>query len=123
MKVVHPNIKILGQYVNSSKQIQVQCMVCNYVWNGVPSNMLAGDGCRKCGTIKAHKSFVKSTDDFIKELSEKNPNVEILGEYCGRHKPIRSKCRICGFEWNPIAGSLLRGCNHKGSKGMHKNIL
>ena len=123
MKVVHPNIKILGQYVNSSKQIQVQCMVCNYVWNGVPSNMLAGDGCRKCGTIKAHKSFVKSTDDFIKELSKKNPNVEILGEYCGRHKPIRSKCRICGFEWTPIAGSLLRGCNHKGSKGMHKNII
>jgi hypothetical protein len=122
MKEIHPNIKILGKYINSSKYIEVQCMECNYIWNGIPSNMLSGDGCRKCGTVKAHKSFVRSKEDFIKELSEKNPYVEIIGEYCGRHKPVRARCKICGFEWEPTAGSLLRGCNHKGAKKIHSDM-
>ena len=122
MKVIHPSIEILGQYVNSSKRILVRCTKCNYAWHGVPSNLLSGDGCRKCGTIIAHKSFVRDSDDFVKELREKNPEVEIVGEYVGRHKPIRVRCKICGLEWNPIAASLLRGSSHKGSKGIHKNI-
>lgn len=121
MRLIHPDIKVIGEYVNSNKRIQVQCLKCGYVWDGVPANMLSGDGCRKCGTIKAHESFVRNMDDFIKELSEKNPNVEVLGEYVGRHKPIRVRCKICGLEWNPVAGSLLRGSSHKGAKGMHKN--
>lgn len=122
MKTIHPDIKVLGEYVNSSKKIQVRCMKCDYVWDGVPANMLSGDGCRKCGTIKAHESFVRNRDDFIKELFEKNPDVEVIGNYVGRHKPIRARCKICGLEWNPIAGSLLRGSSHKGSKGIHKNM-
>lgn len=122
MKKIHPDIKVLGKYVNSNKRIQVQCKKCDYVWEGVPANMLSGDGCRKCGTIRAHESFIKNRDDFIKELSKKNPDIEILGEYVGRHKPIKARCMICGLEWEPIASSLLRGSSHKGAKGMHKKI-
>ena len=122
MKIIQPNIKILGEYVNSSKRIQVQCIKCGYIWYGVPSNMLSGDGCRKCGTIEAHKHFVRDSDSYIKELSEKNPNIKVLGKYLGRHNHILVKCKICGFEWSPIAGSLLRGCSHKGAKKIHKNI-
>ena len=122
MKLIHPDIKVLGEYLNSNKRVQVRCVKCDYEWSGVPANMLSGDGCRKCGTIKAHEHFVRNMEDYIKELSEKNPDVEIIGEYAGRHKPIRARCKICGLEWNPIAGSLLRGSNHKGAKGIHKNI-
>ena len=122
MKIIHPNIQVLGKYINSNKKVEVRCIKCNHVWNGVPANMLSGDGCRKCGTIRAHKSFLRNTDDFIRELSEKNPDIEILGEYAGRHKSIQARCKICGLEWSPVAGSLLRGCSHKGSKGIHKNI-
>lgn len=123
MKKIHPNIKVLGKYVNSNKRIEVQCIKCDYVWDAVPANMLSGDGCRKCGTIKAHVSFIRDMDDFIKELSEKNPDVEVVGEYVGRHKPIQARCKICGLEWNPIAKSLLRGSSHKGAKGIHKKYL
>lgn len=122
MNVIHPDIRVLGEYVNSSKKIQVQCMKCDYVWDGVPANMLSGDGCRKCGTIKAHKAFVRNKEDYLKELYEKNPDVEVLGEYLGRHKPIKVRCKICGLEWNPVAGSLLRSSSHKGAKTIHKNI-
>ena len=33
--------------------------VKNVDMNGIPANMLSGDGCRKCGTKKAHERFVK----------------------------------------------------------------
>ena len=49
-----------------------------------------------------------------------NPDVEIIGNYTGRHNRILARCRICGYKWEPRASSLLRGSNHKGWKTLHK---
>lgn len=120
MLKIHPNIKVIGKYKNANKRIQVKCNTCGYEWNGVPASMLSGDGCRKCGTIKAHEKFLKSSDSAINELKIKNPNIEIIGTYTGRHNPIKVKCKICGYEWEPRYSSLLRGSSHKNAKSMHK---
>ena len=47
---LHPMIEVLGQYVNANKKVLVRCNKCGHEWEGVPANMLSGDGCRKCGT-------------------------------------------------------------------------
>lgn len=122
LKKIHPNIEVLGKYENSNKRILVKCKTCGFQWNGVPANMLAGDGCRKCGTKEAHKKFIKSQDRFVAEIEKVNPNVEIIGTYVGRHSPIRAKCKVCGYIWEPITASLLRGSIHKNAKSMHKSI-
>ena len=122
MKKIHPNIIVLDQYENSNKRIKVKCNVCGFEWYGVPANMVSGDGCRKCGTIKAHKNFIKDDKTIINDLKKKNPNIEVIGKYTGRHNPIRVKCKRCGFEWEPIFSSLLRGSSHKNAKSMHKDI-
>ena len=120
MSTIHPSIKVIGKYENANKRILVKCLKCGYEWNGVPANMLSGDGCRKCGTKRAHEKVMKNTDWIRSELKKINSEVEIIGEYQGRHKPIKAKCKICGYEWEPMASSLLRGANHKGSKTIHK---
>lgn len=122
LKKIYPNIEVLGKYENSNKRILVKCKTCDFQWNGVPANMLAGDGCRKCGTKEAHKKFIKSQDRFVAEIEKVNPNVEIIETYVGRHSPIRAKCKVCGYIWEPIAASLLRGSIHKNAKSMHKSI-
>lgn len=122
LKKIHPNIEVLGKYENSNKRILVKCKTCGFQWNGVPANMLAGDGCRKCGTKEAHKKFIKSQEHFVAEIAKVNPDVEIIGKYTGRHSRITAKCKICGYIWEPIAASLLRGSSHKNAKSMHKNI-
>ena len=66
--------------------------------------------------------MAKTHDDFVKELSMINPEIEVIGKYTGRHNPIRVKCKRCGFEWEPIFSSLLRGSSHKNAKSMHKDI-
>lgn len=119
MKKINPEITVIDKYKNSNKRIKVKCNKCGYEWNGVPANMLSGDGCRKCGTKIAHEKVMKSTEWIKNELKRIGSDVEIIGEYKGRHNTIKSRCKICGFEWEPMASSLLRGSNHKGAKSIH----
>lgn len=121
MEKVNYSIEIIGKYTNANRRVLVKCKNCGYEWNGIAASLLSGDGCRKCGTIKAHQKFLKAKEDVVKELIIKNPNVEIIGEYKGRHNPIKAKCKICGYEWETIVSSLLRGSSHKNSKSIHKN--
>lgn len=118
----HPSIHVIGRYQNANRRLLVRCNVCGFEWNAVPANLLSGDGCRKCGAKKAHEKSLKANDEFIREVSITNPDVDIIGTYAGRHFPVRAKCRICGYEWEPVASSLLRGSNHKGSIGIHKKL-
>lgn len=122
MKKVHPLIEVIGCYQNANRRLLVKCKKCGFEWNAVPINLLSGDGCRKCGNKKAHEKFLKKQETFVNELSVVNPNVKVVGIYNGRHSSVRVKCKICGFEWNPIASSLLRGSSHKGAKTLHKKL-
>lgn len=116
---IHPNIKPLEEYVNANRRMLVECSECGYKWSAVPANLLSGDGCRKCGNKKAHEKFIKTQSQFEKEVAAKNPDVEVMGEYTGRHSKVAARCRVCGFEWSPVAASLLRGSSHKGARTMH----
>lgn len=117
---VNPSIQVLGEYKNTNIRLLARCMNCGYEWNAVPASLLSGDGCRKCGTKTAHAGLMKSQMDFVSEINQVNPNVEIIGIYNGRHVPIKTRCRICGYEWEPRASSLLRGSSHKGASKLHK---
>lgn len=56
-------------------------------------------------------------DEFLSRLYGNALDVEILGEYKGRHKPILCRCKKCGREWSPDANSLMQGhgcyCTYK----------
>ena len=122
MSALHPTIEVLEQYVNANRRLLVKCTVCGFEWKGVPASMLAGDGCKKCGTKTAHINFVKDQSEFEEQVRKVNPDIDVIGEYTGRHNPVQAKCRICGFVWNPRASSLLRGSNHKGWKTIHMKL-
>lgn len=122
LKGILPNVEICGEYQNSNKRLRVRCSVCGYEWDAVPACLLHGDGCRKCGTKAAHQAFMKSQAEFVREVGIVNPTVEITGDYCGRHSPVKARCRVCGFEWTLRASSLLRGSSHKGARTLHKSL-
>lgn len=122
LHAIHPNIEVVGKYVNVNTRVRVRCNVCGRVWDALPASLLAGDGCRTCGTKRAHDQLRKSQDDFIEQVREANPDIEVLGEYVSRHGKVHARCRVCGHEWDPVAASLLRGSNHKGWKGIHGKL-
>lgn len=65
---------------------------------------------------------VNSNDEFIKKLSNKNPDVIPLSKYTLSNNKIYCKCKKCSFEWMATPNKLLdgRGCP-KCSGRMRKN--
>ncbi len=50
-----------------------------------------------------------SHENFAARVKELHPNIELIGEYRSSGKRIEVRCKKCGHQWKPIAGSLLRG--------------
>lgn len=48
-------------------------------------------------------------DDVIKRLAEKNPTLQLLGEYKGMLNKTQMRCTVCGYEWDCRIAHLLRG--------------
>lgn len=54
-----------------------------------------------------------TTESFKEAYYNKFPdsNVDIIGDYVDFKAPIKCKCKVCNWEWNPIPSSILRGSN------------
>ena len=105
----NPNVEIIGKYVSALTKINCRCKICGHKWSATPNNLLKGKGCLLCKGNKISKKLKKSHENFICELKELTPNIDIIGKYQLSHTKIHCKCRICGHEWNAIPSSLLSG--------------
>ena len=47
----------------------------------------------------------KTTEDIIPLIKDKN--VETISEYLGNEKPIKCKCKICGYIWTTLPKVLI----------------
>lgn len=93
----------------SSKKVWWRCPKCGHEWKASINNRNRGAGCPRC----SHPSKRKSHDQYVCELNKKNPNIKAIGIYRTIKDPIKCRCKVCGFEWLPNAGSILssgRGC-------------
>ena len=59
---INPNIEVLGKYINNSTKIHCRCKLDNYEWDSIPSSLLSGSGCPKCGGRLQY-----TQDEFIKK--------------------------------------------------------
>ena len=94
LKEINQNILPIEEYINAHTPILHKCLIDNYVWSVQPSSILQGYGCPKCaGNAK------KTHDDYVKELADKNPMLEVLEQYAGANTPILHRCKIDNYEW------------------------
>ena len=100
----------LEEYKGESTKILFQCNKCGNIWSAKPTNILSGRGCPKCRDLEARKRWIYSHEKFCELVSEKNPNVEIIGEYTGYKNKIKVRCKRHGIEWEPLPNAILRGC-------------
>lgn len=96
-KIIH-----VGNYVNLKTTTEFKCMVDNYTWLGLPSNVIHnGTGCPKCANNMKY-----TTKKFIEFISVINPEVEVLGKYTGKENKIKCRCKVDNHIWYPKAGNL-----------------
>src|SRR5699024_3300083 len=128
LKLVNTNIDVLSEYSRSDNKIKCRCKIDSHEWEALPSSLLCGQGCPKCGITKSAKVRTKTHDEFVKELYEVNPDVEVLEKYKRNNAKIKFRCKVDGNEWETSPISLLIGtgcpsCNSsKGEKQVEKYL-
>lgn len=65
--------------------------------------------CPKCSKENFGKSRRLSNEDFLERVHSYHPNIQILSDYVLSSERVNCKCSIDGYEWSPVAESLLRG--------------
>lgn len=117
---VNPNIEVIGDFINTQTKIKCKCKIDGYEWESKPTWLLQKRGCPECAKRNLHLKRKRSNEDFVKILKEKNPNIEVLGEYFNARTKIKCCCKLCNHEWMVIPDSLLRGygCPKCGIKKM-----
>lgn len=106
LKSKRNDVTLLGRYIDSKTKVLFKCEKCGNEWLANPSNILWGKGCPNCSRKKNHH-------DFVKEVFNINPNIEVVGEYVKDNIKILFKCKICGEEWYQTPNNIINkkcGC-------------
>lgn len=109
-KVINPNIEVIGKYININTSIMHRCIIHNFEWETTPASILQGCGCPTCKIEKIRKAKSKTHEQYVEEVKNINPNIQVLGTYINAKTPILHKCLIDNFEWNTVPESILQGC-------------
>lgn len=99
-----PTLTVLGEYKNNRTRVDVMCNVCGKTFSPVAASLYMGHGCPYCAG-----TYGKTTEQFIDEMSVKNPNVKILGKYRNSKSKIETLCLKCNYTWMPTPNTLLKG--------------
>lgn len=111
LSTINSNIEVLGNYINAKTKIECRCKIHNNIFYPTSDHLLQGRvGCPICAKEHRDQSHKPKThEQFIKDVSEKNPNIKIIGKYNGALNSIRCKCRICDNEFDQFARKVIEG--------------
>lgn len=104
---INSNIEVVGKYINTKTPILHKCKLDGYEWLTTPNTILSGCGCPKCfGNAR------KTHEEYIIELSIKNPNIKVVEKYIDAKTKIKHHCLIHDIYWNVTPDNALRnkGC-------------
>ena len=114
ISIKHPNIEILGTYVDSRTHIKCRCKIDGYEWETKAQNLIKGNNCKMCALRKRKTNPCKpkkTNEEFVNELHLKNKNILALDNYEGYHKKIHFKCLLDGFIFEKTPASMIQNPN------------
>lgn len=118
----NPNLEVIEKYVNAQTKIAHRCKTHNIEWKVLPSNALAGKGCKECMKDKNRNKFTKSHDEYVSQVKTVNPNIMVLGQYINHKIPILHLCKKHNIKWEAMPTNILKGggCQECGKEKYHK---
>lgn len=109
VKNINPSIEVIGNYINAKEKILHKCLICNYEWLALSSNILNGHGCPQCAINKTSTENRKTHQQYCLEVSRINPYIKVIGEYKGATTPIKHYCLTHNIYWDVEPTSILQG--------------
>lgn len=109
---MNPNITPLEPYAGALTKIHVRCKICKNEWNVEPHSLLQGKGCNVCSSARAGLKSRKSHTKFIKEMTQKHPELIVNGTYVDSWTSISCTCVNCNRTFNVKPADILsrKGC-------------
>lgn len=105
-----PEVELIGDFINVNVKTDFRCLRHNCLFGAYPINMLHGHtGCRDCSREKYTKVRSKSQEQFVKDVKDVNPNIDVIGDYVNVNTKVLVRCSIDGYEWFADPRKLLRG--------------
>ena len=107
LKETRPEMIIIDKFLDNEYKVKVFCTKCGNEYKQTPYNLLKAKECSRCA------GFNRTHEEFLDKMSKINKNLEFLEEYKKSSLPIKTRCKICGHEWSPLATTLintLSGC-------------
>lgn len=105
----HPEIKVIGDYINNNTKIDCLCEADKTVFPVLPRN--AKHIKVLCPTCR--KNLLMDEDKFVQILNERFPNIELSGNYTRMHDKVEFRCKIDGYQWKAEPNTILNlghGC-------------
>ena len=109
LKENNPNLEVLGRYINASTKIPHRCIKHDIIFDKVPYNALKGEGCKLCANEKIGVKLKKTHEQYIDELKNTSPNIEVLDIYKGASVKLRHRCTIHDYIWEAVPSSITHG--------------
>lgn len=83
MKEMHPNIEVLGKYVNTTVKVELKCKVCNHIWSAAPANSITGSktGCPACKESRLEKETRRILIDYGYEFESQFYFDDLVGYF------------------------------------------
>jgi transposase-like protein len=106
---INPNIEVVEQYVGYHTPILHRCNVDNFEWKTSPCSVLQGNGCPKCAHESRVMLLTKSHDQYVQDLHNIYPYIDILERYIAARTKALHRCNICGHVWPVKPTQLLSG--------------
>ncbi len=111
---INPNIEVIGEYIGANVKTLHCCKLCCNKWMARPNHILQGRGCPECALLIISNKTKKSHEQYVKEVAQINPNIEVIGMYNGALTKIAHRCKIdgCGYKWEAYPTHILNnsGC-------------
>ena len=95
-----------------AKKYSYKCKFCGKTFN------TRHEGAEYCSRECCAYDKRTSHNDFIKQVREMNPDIEVLDEYINSTTNVRCRCNKHNYEWSANPSSLLRGsgCKYCGAE-------
>lgn len=103
------NILLLSKYTKAIESIKCKCKIDGTEWETTATTLLSSSsiGCPTCISKMTSERCRKTHEQFVKELSIANPNIEVLGKYTTNKDKILCRCKIHNYVWNGDPNHLL----------------
>lgn len=127
LKDIQPNIVPLESYVNTHTIIKCQCLKHKKICYSTPKRLLNGHCCcKECVSEEKRNRLLRTHDDFLQELQDRNIDVVPLERYKGNSVKMLFRCS-CGDLWETTPERVLLGnhckkCGYRNLRGANNHF-